>query len=313
VVTQPPGYVLRVAADAIDVGRFRELAQRARTVVEPRTRGSLLADTLALWRRPAFADVSEAPFARAAIDRLEEERMVVIEEHAEARLELGQYHVLAAELAEVVAGHPLRQRLRAVSMHALYRSGRHSEALATYHDLRTRLADELGLDPAADLVGLHQAILNQDPALAAVPAEVSAQTNLPVAMTELIGRAAAVERVRSRLRTSRLVTLTSPGGVGKTSLALEIARDLDNAQLVEPAALDAFTTEQDVLEAIRIVTQPDGERAGPGHCEHVVEQVAVVADKLLRTAPRLRILATSRECSWRGTWPAPPWRDGRTP
>ncbi|MFD1938742.1 alpha/beta fold hydrolase [Nonomuraea mangrovi] len=310
VVTQPPGYMLRVAADAVDVGRFRGLAQRARTVAEPRTRRSLLADALALWRGPAFADVSEAPFARAAIDRLEEERMVVIEEHAEARLEMGEHHLLSAELAEVVAGHPLRQRLRAVYMRGLYRSGRHSQALDTYRDLRTRLADELGLDPAADLVSLHQAILSQDPALAAVPAEASARTNLPAAMTELIGRATAVERVRARLRSGRLVTLTGPGGVGKTSLALEVARDLDDAYLVELAALDASAGEQDLLQAIRNLTQPDGERVLVlDNCEHVVEQVAAVADKLLGTAPHLRILATSREplgILGEQVWPVPP-------
>ncbi|WP_248964572.1 alpha/beta fold hydrolase [Sphaerisporangium perillae] len=310
VVTQPPGYVLRVADDAVDVSRFRGLAQRARTVAEPRTRGSLLADALALWRGPAFADVSEAPFARAAIDRLAEERMVVIEEHAEARMELGEHHLLSAELAEVVAGHPLRQRLRAIYMRVLYRSGRHSQALETYHDLRTRLADELGLDPAADLVSLHQAILSQDPALAAVPAKASAQTNLPAAMTELIGRAAAVERVRARLRSGRLVTLTGPGGVGKTSLALEIARDLDDAWLVELAALDGSASEQELLQAIGNLTQPDGERVLVlDNCEHVVEQIAAVADRLLRTAPQLRILATSREplgILGEQVWPVPP-------
>lgn len=310
VVTQPPGYLLQVAAEAVDVGRFRELAQRARTVAEPRTRGSLLADALALWRGPAFADVSEAPFARAAIDRLEEERMVVIEEHAQARSELGEDHLLSAELAEVVAAYPLRQRLRAVYMRVLYRSGRHSQALETYRELRLRLAEELGLDPAAELVSLYQAILSQDPALAAAPAEALPRTNLPAAMTELIGRATAVEHVRARLRNGRLVTLTGSGGVGKTSLALEVARELEDAWLVELGTLDAAISEHDLLRAIEKITLPDGERVLVlDNCEHVVQQAAVVVDKLLRTAPHLRILATSREplgILGEQVWPVPP-------
>src|SRR5688500_11008948 len=218
VQTRPPGYLVAVAAESVDAGRFRALATRARQTAGPRMRAATLADALTLWRGPAFADVAGHAFARAASDRLDEERLAVQEAYAEARLELGAHEELVAELAELVAGNPLRQRLRAAQMRALHRAGRQAEALDSYADLRGRLADELGLDPGADLVALHQRILADGPASA--PVAVKVRTNLPAAMTDLIGRSEAVDDVVARLGTARLVTLTGPGGVGKTSLAL---------------------------------------------------------------------------------------------
>lgn len=224
VVSQPPGYALRVEPEAVDAGRFRELVTQAGAAWDPRTRAGLLADALALWRGPAYADFADEPFARAAIDRLEEERMAALEEQAEARLELGEHSRLVGELAGLVTEHPLRQRLRAAYLRSLYRAGRHSEALESFGDLHDRLV-ELGLDPAPELVALHKAILRQDPALAGPgPAPPTPRTNLPAALTGLVGREDAVREVSARLASGRLVTLTGPGGVGKTALAVEIGR-----------------------------------------------------------------------------------------
>ncbi|MEU8800825.1 BTAD domain-containing putative transcriptional regulator [Spirillospora sp. NPDC048819] len=320
VASPPPGYRLRIDAGEVDSGRFRELTLRARETADPRARAELLSDALALWRGPAFADFADEPFGRTAAVRLAEERLAAWEDHAEARLALGEHAGLVAELAGLLAAHPLRERLRAAHMRALYRSGRTSEALDSYEEHRARLAGELGLDPGPDLVALHRAVLVRDPALATPAPSPSARprTNLPAAISELIGRDAAVAAVRARLAAGRLVTLTGPGGVGKTRLALEtaaaLADDVDDladgvwlAELggLEPgsagraadvvmAALDvrdmtgAADRLVDALRAKRLLLVLD-------NCEHVVEEAAELTGRLLRGCPGLRVLATSRE------------------
>ncbi|MFC7742834.1 BTAD domain-containing putative transcriptional regulator [Nocardiopsis composta] len=165
----PPGYLLDTAPDALDADRFDALARQARAAAGPERRAALLADALALWRGPALADFADEPFAPAAVGRLEERRLTALEEHAEARLELGDHADLAADLAEPVRRNPFRERLRAAHIRALYRSGRQTDALASYQELRTRLAGEPGLDPAPELAALHQAVLEQAPSLAAPP------------------------------------------------------------------------------------------------------------------------------------------------
>ena len=178
---RPPGYLLRASGNMVDASQFQDLLNRARAVGDPRARAALLAEALGLWRGGAFADFGDQLFTQAAIGRLEEERLVALEEQAEARLALGDHAQLASELAGLVSRHPLRERLRAAQLTALYRAGRPSEALDSYRELRKRLADELGLDPGAELAALHQAILVADPALRApVPAPTAApRTNLP--------------------------------------------------------------------------------------------------------------------------------------
>ncbi|MEI8406721.1 MULTISPECIES: alpha/beta fold hydrolase [unclassified Kribbella] len=297
--TTPAGYLITVAAEAVDSGRFRALAARARQTGNARMRAATLADALTLWRGPAYADVAADAFARATIDRLDEERLAVQEAYAEARLVLGEYDELVAELAELVARNPLRQRLRAVQMKALHQAGRQAEALESYADLRHRLADELGLDPGPELVALHQQVLTEAPA-----ARESSRTNLPTEV-ELIGRDAAVDEVVERLASARLVTLTGAGGVGKTSLGLAAARRTgDEAWLVELAALDAGAGPDEVSELIEATTG----LLVLDNCEHVIEAAADVAARLLRESPGLRILATSREplaVAGEHRWPVP--------
>ncbi|MCP3822797.1 winged helix-turn-helix domain-containing protein [Streptomyces sp. A3M-1-3] len=247
VVARRPGYELQ--ADAVDAGRFAALTARARAADDHRVRVALLGEAMALWRGPAFADFADEAFTQAPITRLTEERLLALEEQAEARLELGEHSQLVSDLGEAVASHPLRERMRAAQMRALYRAGRQSEALASYDELRARLAEELGLDPSLELAALHQAILTQDPGLAPAPepaptaSAARPRTNLPATLTELIGRDGAVAEIRALLNAGRLVTLTGSGGVGKTRLAVETASRHagafpDGAWLVELAALD---------------------------------------------------------------------------
>lgn len=136
--SRPPGYVLHLDAQVVDAGRFAALIGHAQAAGDPRSRVSLLSEALALWRGPAFADFADAPFVRAPLTSLDEQRLVVLEEVAEARLELGEHPLLAGELGDLITQYPLRERLRAAHLRALYRAGRQSEALASYRDLRER-------------------------------------------------------------------------------------------------------------------------------------------------------------------------------
>jgi predicted ATPase/DNA-binding SARP family transcriptional activator len=332
VVHQPPGYLLRVEAGAVDAQQFRAITDRARATEDPRARVALLSDALALWRGPALADFAAEPFAAAAAQSLEEERLVALEEQADARLTVGgPVAGLVGELGGLVARYPLRERLRALQMRALYRAGRQSDALASFAELRQRLVEELGLEPGPELAALQRAILAQDPALDGAPARARPRTNLPAAITELVGRATAVREVRALLGHARLVTLTGPGGVGKTSLAVETARQQADSTggtwLVELAGVErqvcpesACPAQEWLVELVAAVlgvrddsgSLPAGTPAGLidrlgdalrtqehllvlDNCEQVVEAVAALVDRLLRVAPGLRILATSRE------------------
>ncbi|MEV5325536.1 AfsR/SARP family transcriptional regulator [Nonomuraea sp. NPDC052634] len=156
VAYRPPGYALLAEPEAVDAGLFASLLQRARRTAGLEERAALLRQALDLWRGPAFAEFASAPFALAAVSRLDEQRLVAYEELAETRLGLGEHALVAAELADLVAAHPLRERLRAAHIRALYGAGRPGEALAGYQDLRRRLAGELGLDPGPELVELSR-------------------------------------------------------------------------------------------------------------------------------------------------------------
>jgi DNA-binding SARP family transcriptional activator len=164
IVSQPPGYVLRVDPERFDLARFERLTAEARGA-EPRERAEKLRAALALWRGPALDDLAFEPFAREDVLRLEEARLAALEERIDAELELGRDGDLVGELEELVEQHPLRERFRGLLMRALYRAGRQAEALAAYQAARDVLNEELGLEPGAELRQLQQAILQQDPCL----------------------------------------------------------------------------------------------------------------------------------------------------
>ncbi|MCX5065491.1 winged helix-turn-helix domain-containing protein [Micromonospora lupini] len=306
VESRAPGYLLR--AGTVDADRFAELARH--------TDVDRLTEALALWRGEAYADVADAEFVRAEATRLAEQRLAVHERLAEARVARGEHDLVAADLAELVARHPLREGLRAVQLRALYAAGRQSEALDSYADLRDRLADELGLDPGPELVALHRRILEQDAGLSAPPKAAIIRNSLPAQLDELVGRAEALTELRALLPAQRLVTLIGPGGVGKTRLATETARTQslpDGVLLVELAPLpagdpgvaeqvlgaldarEAAGTSQSATDRLVAALRQRHLLLVLDNCEHVIEPVAALVARLLRDAPGVRVLATSRE------------------
>jgi peptide/nickel transport system substrate-binding protein len=169
VVTKSPGYMLELPAEQIDVGSFELLVAEGRRALgsnDADTASARLAEALELWRGPALQDLLFLPFAQKEVGRLEELRLGALEARVEADLAGGRNGDLVPELESLVAEHPLRERLRAQLMLALYRAGRQADALAAYRDARTMLANDLGLEPSAELLALERAILRQEPSLA---------------------------------------------------------------------------------------------------------------------------------------------------
>ncbi len=199
-----------------------------------------------MWRGPALAEFADRPWAQAVAARLEELRLAAVEALAEVRLAGGDPGGLAGlvgELEGLVAAHPTRERLRGLLMVALYRSGRQADALGVYQAARVVLAEELGIDPSPELQRLHQRVLVQDPALEA-PGEAPAAPphNLPERLTSFVGRELELRELAKLVELHRLVTVVGPGGAGKTSVAVELARRVaggfpDGVWLVELAAV----------------------------------------------------------------------------
>jgi DNA-binding SARP family transcriptional activator/tetratricopeptide (TPR) repeat protein len=163
--TEPPGYLLDVARDAVDLFRFERLLEEARGAAGPEERAEKLRAALALWRGPPLADLAFEPFVLLEAPRLEDLRLAAHEELIEVRLAFGEHTQLLPELEALVAEHPFNERLRGQLMLALYRAGQQAEALDLYREARRLLVEQLGLEPSTPLRDLEQAILRHDPEL----------------------------------------------------------------------------------------------------------------------------------------------------
>ena len=311
IVTTPGGYRLDVEPGAVDAGQFESLFREGSDLLaarEVRRASALLSEGLGLWRGPAFADLRYEAFAQVEAGRLDELRLACVEERIEAELQLGHHSELVGELEALVVEHPLRERLRAQLILALYRSHRQSEALAQYQAARRMLADELGLEPSPELRELERMILSHDPGLAAPPTPPAPLSTLPLQPTPFIGRenelAELLELIRGGRR--RLVTLTGAGGSGKTRLAIEAAsrlvpefgegvwwvplHALTDPELVLPTIADAVDAKGDLSNHIgdrRMLVLID-------NFEHLLDAGPEVA-ALLTRCPGLFVLTTSRE------------------
>jgi predicted ATPase/DNA-binding SARP family transcriptional activator len=297
------GYELVLGPARLDASAFargRAEAARRAGAGDPAGARTALEEALALWRGPALVDVPGALGAP-----LDEARLVAAEELSDLELAAGGGAELVPELERRAREQPLRERTRAQLMLALYRSGRQADALAAYRACRAAL-DELGLEPGEELRELERRILRHDPTLAGAATPPRPQGNLPAPVTGFVGRAAEVAELVELLRTSRLVTLTGTGGIGKTRLALEVAGALgaelrDGAWFVPLAPLaGAEHVEAAIGEALDIRDAPlDEGLAGReallvlDNWEHVLDAAPLVS-RLLSAAPGLRVLATSR-------------------
>jgi predicted ATPase/DNA-binding SARP family transcriptional activator len=314
---QADGYRLRVEPDAVDAVRFERLVGQARNDEDPR-RVRLLREALALWRGAAMQGVGLQDSAAfdAAATRLEGLRLTAMEDWFDAEISLGHGAELVTELTDLVAAHPMRERLVAALMRALIAAGRDTEALLVYQRTREALADALGVDPSPELSALHVALLRGELGRR----EENRKTNLRAELTSFVGKDADVAAVRELIAEHRLTAVIGPGGSGKTRLATETARTLlgdlpDGAWLVELAAIDADgDVAQSTLGALGLRDALLGEapNAEPmdrliaairereallilDNCEHVIELAAAFAHRVLGECRRLRILATSRE------------------
>jgi predicted ATPase/DNA-binding SARP family transcriptional activator len=338
IVTSDAGYALDVQPDQVDVVRFEQLVAKGRRLAadgELASASATLTAALGLRRGEPLAEFAYAGFFDAERTRLDELILVATESRAGADLGLGRPGELAGELEVLCREHPLRERLWELLILALYRSGRQAEALRAFTEVRDHLADELGIDPGPALRELQARILAQDPSLA--PASVPARPapvpaggtvaapvtagNLRELLGRFVGRDAELAQLREAVRSSRLVTLTGPGGAGKTRLAVEAAAALrpehpDGAWLVELAGVTrpdgvvpAAATALGAASAALASPQPTGSitelivrhLAGRSlvlvldNCEHVIGEAAALTDTLVGAVPGLRLIATSRE------------------
>ncbi|SNY48076.1 AfsR/SARP family transcriptional regulator [Paractinoplanes atraurantiacus] len=231
--TRGDGYIADVPPGDVDAHRFRALTESAAGLADPADRSRVLGEALGLWRGPLLADVASDWLRDRVGADLVELRLATVEAKLDADLACGRHSEAVVEMAGVVAGNPFRERLASLFMLALYRSGRQTDALAVYHTVRDRLAEELGIDPGSDLRSMHEAILRRDPGLeltSAGPVAASAgRAQLPAPPRHFTGRAAELAGLKAILDAERdehcpvIATIVGPAGVGKTALALRWA------------------------------------------------------------------------------------------
>ncbi|MGW3177379.1 BTAD domain-containing putative transcriptional regulator [Streptomyces sp. NPDC001153] len=307
------GYRIAVPYDTVDAGRFERLTRDGRdalTTGDPAGAAALLREALALWQGPALADLPDSATAQAAAVRLEELRLTALEDRLEADLARGEHRSAVAELRALAGRHPLRERPAALLIRALAADGSRAAALTVYEDTRRHLADELGADPSPELTALHQELLRSSPGRP-TPARPPAQ------LTALIGRDSEVGELHTVLQRARLVTLTGPGGVGKTRLAVAAAGAEPGEVCFVPLAplRDHTALPEALLAALGLPGAglhlgADGPAPADrlatalsdralllilDNCEHLLDGAATLTARLLTACPRLRVLATSRE------------------
>ena len=293
-VTEERGYRLRAEPEELDSVVFEQLFAAGR-----------VDEALSLWRGPAFDEFADRPAFEGEAFRLDELRLVALERQAASHLARGSAAEAAALGQALLAEHPERERARAIVMDALYRDGRQIEALATYQSWRRQLAEEKGLEPAPELARLETQILQHR----LVP------SRLPRPISSFVGRDGEIRAVVERLVTSRLVTLSGPGGVGKTRLAVSVA-SATAAEYPDGVCFCDLVAATRTTHVARSVAAAVGyaEHAGRplvdqlvdhladrqvllvlDNCEHVLDGVARVAELLVQSGSAVRVLATSRE------------------
>jgi WD40 repeat protein len=250
---------LRVAPGELDLWRFERLVEdglRAFEEGDPDTAARALREAEGLWRGRPLADLEFEPFARVDVERLEELRLAAVEDRVDAELALGRHGRLVAELEALTAEHPLRERLRAQLMLALYRCGRQSDALETYRRARAALVEQIGVEPGPELRGLHEAILSHDPALDA-PRRLELPEQLETT-SPMVGRDPELERLRDAWERARggrgtVVAVSGPAGIGRTRLAAELAGEVHRQGALVLYDRDGFARARDAKRPTLLV------------------------------------------------------------
>ncbi|MEE4546691.1 BTAD domain-containing putative transcriptional regulator [Streptomyces sp. V4-01] len=334
-VTSEPagGYRLVARPESVDLFEFEALLREGEAALgrdaaaEART---TLTRALALWRGPALADMPDDTGRRtAAAARPEALRLAALRLRIEADLALGRAADALPALREAVADHPLDEAFRVQLIRALRAAGRTADALVAYEEARTVLAETLGADPGPELRALHAELLRLEPVPEPVPAPAPPPTaprsgNLRARLTSFVGREAELDAIRADLGATRLVTLTGPGGSGKTRLAQEAADRADTADhpdgvwlaelapLDDPAAIphavlsalgrrDTFVltpTSYSVEDPLARLLEHCASRRlllVLDNCEHLIGAAAALTAELLAQCPGVTVLATSRE------------------
>ena len=330
--SQGRGYTLDVSLEAVDAGRFQQLATEGRAQLRSGDAASaieLFDDAFALWRGEPLSDVSYENFAVAEITRLNQLYLSVCEDRFEALLAADRHQEAIPELDAFSTANPMRERPVGQLMIGLYRAGRAPDSLEVFHRFRERLSDEVGIDPSLTLQQLHQRVLQQSSDLdlggpiravdPAPPGDVPPATGpaappLPRRLTSIVGRQTEMDRLAELLARSRLVSLVGPGGAGKTTLAIAGARisasdnpdgvwfvplaaESDPAR-VALAVADTLGIPSDAATADRLVTARLAGRHALlvlDNCEHLADACARFVEALLQGTDGLKVLITSRE------------------
>jgi predicted ATPase/DNA-binding SARP family transcriptional activator len=336
-LSQSGGYVLNLTPEQIDLSRFERFVQQGHQAIQ---RGDidlgrhLLSEAFELWRGSPLEGLGDRPWTFGEARRLEELRVAAEEDRIEVELALGRHQEMIGRLGSLIDQHPLRERFRAQLMIALYRSGRQAEATEVFHQTHRLLVEELGMGPGPELQRTYRAVLNQDPSLLGVSTEVplTRLDNLPTPTTSFVGRGPELKEIAALLQRVRLVTLTGIGGIGKTRLAIQVARNLlgsydrgiwiaNLAPVSEPNHVPELVASvldirprggQSVMEALSAALATGRRLLLLDNCEHLVDACAQLVQALLTTAPGLSVLATSRETlgvAGELVWPVPQLMD----
>ncbi|MCL1692830.1 MAG: tetratricopeptide repeat protein, partial [Actinomycetia bacterium] len=312
------GYRFSIEPDELDASRFVQLVAEGRASLDrgdPETAHTQLESALAMWRGPVLADIADEEFVRAEAVRLDEIRLVALEQRIAADLELGHHTALVEELRDLTTKHPLKERFWEQLMLALYRCGRQAEALRVFQAARSQLAEELGIEPGPALRQIEGQILSQDPSLNLLdtPEPMAAPNNLPVLRTNFIGRREDLALGSKLLAGTRLLTLTGPPGSGKTRVAIRLASDhvadFPHGTFFVPlaAVADVNLIETTIARALSLREVP-GEEPFEGlkaflrdrralllldNFEHLLDGASLISE-LLDAAPGVTVLVSSR-------------------
>jgi predicted ATPase/DNA-binding SARP family transcriptional activator len=321
IATVPDGYRLQTpggdpACSPVDVRRFRALVERAPAPdgeADARRAAADLGAALALWNGPALGGVRDDPMLRPQADALDGERRGAETALAEALVHAGDLDRALAVLGRLLTDEPLEERRWALLMIALTRAGRQADALRAYRRAATELAERTGLEPGPELRRLETAVLLQDPSLQA-PRWRPGPGALPLTLTTVVGRDDDRRRVIDRLGSARVVTLVGPGGVGKTTLAHDVASAVaadmgDGAVVVDLGPLAASDvapaiattvagpspagSDSDALERVADAVSRRELLVVLNGCEHVRQSAAAAVVALARAGRGVRVLATS--------------------